>query len=276
MIKKTFYDFILTLEGNSADQSKLDNDVEEYNPESWEKHKVFLHKFHEALEELPSPSWTDIAKSGKNFGRRALDSEEAWYDIHNELKAVGFTWQDVKNNKDVILDNLECYSSLNAYVDIILYNLDDNYNVGGWSVDVESDFDEIVVKYRYGYHQTTYGRVFLKRYWGSVENFIEKYAKNILKLFIHDTGCIDRSDMKDILQEIDENKGFTEWRDGVLTLYFEAFYENAKHGIVSAQVHKLDFDTFKAFFMNWLHNTNNELEIEDYDDHLEIDFNCDL
>ena len=204
MIKKTFYDFILTLEGNSADQSKLDNDVEEYNPESWEKHKVFLHKFHEALEELPSPSWTDIAKSGKNFGRRALDSEEAWYDIHNELKAVGFTWQDVKNNKDVILDNLECYSSLNAYVDIILYNLDDNYNVGGWSVDVESDFDEIVVKYRYGYHQTTYGRVFLKRYWGSVENFIEKYAKNILKLFIHDTGCIDRSDMKDILQEIDE------------------------------------------------------------------------
>lgn len=272
MIKKTFEDFILMLEGNSTKQSKLDSDIESDNPESWEKHKVFLHKFHEALEELPSPSWTDIAKSG----RRALDSESAWYDIHNELKSVGLTWQDVKDNKDVILDNLECYSDLNAYVDIILYNLDNNYNVGGWSVDVESNYEEIAIKYRYGYHQTTYGRIFLKRYWGSVEEFIEKYAKHILKVFIEDTGCIDRADMKDTLQEIEENKGFTDWKDGILTLYLEAFYESVKHGIVSAQVHKLDFDTFKAFFMNWLHNTNNELEMEDYDDHLEIDFNCDL
>ena len=274
MIKKTFHDFILTLEGNSADQSKLDNDVEEYNPESWEKNKGFLHRFHSALEELPSPSWTEISI---NYSRkRPYDSEEVWHDIHNELSAVGLTWEEVKNNKEVILDNLDCYSSLNAFVDIILYNLYDKYPVGGWDDGVVSDYNEISIKYRYGYHQTTYGRIFLKRYWGSVENFIEKYAKNILKVFIEDTGCIDRADMKDILQEIDENKGFTEWRDGVLTLYFEAFYENAKHGIVSAQVHKLDFDTFKAFFMNWLHNTNGELEIEDYDDHLEIDFNCDL
>jgi hypothetical protein len=272
MIKKTFEDFILMLEGNSAKQSKLDSEVGESNPESWEKHKEFLHRFHEALEELPSPSWTDIAKSG----RRALDSEEAWHDIHSELKVVGLTWEDVKVNKEFILDNIDCYSSLNAYVDIILYNLDDNYNVGGWGVDVESDFDEILVKYRYGYHQTTYGRIFLKRYWGSVENFIEKYAKNILKLFIQETGCIDRADLKDTIEEIDANKGFIYWREGILTVYLEAFYESVKHGIVSAQVHKLDYEKFKAFFMNWLHNANNELEIEDFDDHLEVDFNCDL
>jgi len=272
MIKKTFEDFILMLEGNSPKQSSLDNDTLENNTGLWIKNKEFLHKFHGALKELPSPSWTDIAKSG----RRSLDPEEAWHYIHNELKAVGLTWQDVKNNKDVILGNLECYSSLNAYVDIILYNLDDSYNVGGWSVDVESDFDEILVKYRYGYHQTTYGRIFLKRYWGSVENFIEKYAKNILKLFINQTGCIDRADLEDTIEEIDVNKGFIDWKDGILTLYFEAFYESIKHGIVSDQVHKLDCEKFKAFFMNWLHNTNNDLEMEDYDDHLEIDFNCDL
>ena len=272
MIKKTFEDFILMLEGYSAKQSKLDSEIEADNPESWEKNKEFLHKFHETLEELPSPSWTDIAKSG----RRALDSEEAWNDIHSELKGVGLTWEDVKANKEVILDNIDFYSSLNAYVDIILYNLDDNYNVGGWGVDVESDFDEILVKYRYGYHQTTYGRIFLKRYWGSVENFIEKYAKNILKLFIHETGCIDRADLKDTMEEIEGNKGFIDWKDGILTVYLEAFYESVKHGIVSAQVHKLDYEKFKAFFMNWLHNTNYELEMEDYDDHLEIDFNCDL
>lgn len=272
MIKKTFEDFILMLEGNSPKQSKLDFEVEEDNPESWEKNKEFLHKFHEALEELPSPSWTDIAKSG----RRALDSEEAWNDIHSELNSVGLTWQDVKANKEVILDNIDCYSSLNAYVDIILYNLDNNYNVGGWSVDVESDFDEIVVKYRYGYHQTTYGRIFLKRYWGTVENFIEKYAKNILKIFIKDTGCVERAYLKDIYQELEEYKGLIDWKDGILTIYFEHFYENVRHAIVSAEVHRLDYDKFKAFFMNWLHNSNNDLEMEDFDDHLEVDFNCDL
>lgn len=280
MIKKTFEDFILMLEGNSAKKSSLDNDTLEYNTRLWNKNKEFLHKFHGSLEELPSPSWTDIAKSG----RRTLDSEEAWHDIHSELKSAGLTWQDVKDNKDVILDNIDCYSSLNAYVDIILYNLDSNYNVGGWSDDVVSDFEEIAVKYRYGYHQTTYGRIFLKRYWGSVEEFIEKYAKNILKLFIQETGCIDIGDLKDTMEEIEENKGFIDWKDGILTVYLEAFYESIKHGIVSAQVHKyfsltlkqLDYEKFKSFFMNWLHNANNELEMEDYDDHLEVDFNCDL
>jgi hypothetical protein len=144
MIKKTFHDFILTLEGNSAEQSKLDNDVEEYNPESWEKNKVFLHRFHSALEELPSPSWTEISISGRlRPYRYQYDSEEVWHDIHNELSAVGLTWEDVKNNKEVILDNLDCYSSLNAFVDIILYNLYDKYPVGGW----DDIFNEITCKY---------------------------------------------------------------------------------------------------------------------------------
>ena len=272
MIKKTFKDFILTLEGSSADESELDYNFEKRDPESWEKHKGFIHNFHSALEELPSPSWTDIAKSGRRF---AYDSQGVWHEINTELKAVGLTWQDVKDNKDVILDNLECYSSLNAYVDIILYNLNTNYNVGGYSVDVESDFEEILVKYQYGYHQTTYGRIFLKRYWGSVENFIEKYAKNILKIFIENTGCIDSADLKDILQELDEYEGLIDWKDGILKIYFEHFYEISSHGIVSAQVHKLDYEKFKEFFMNWS-ATNDELEMEDYGDYLEVDFSRDL
>ena len=39
MIKKTFEDFILMLEGYSAKQSKLDSEIEADNPESWEKNK---------------------------------------------------------------------------------------------------------------------------------------------------------------------------------------------------------------------------------------------
>jgi len=270
MIKKTFKDFILTLEGSSADESELDDNFEKRNPESWKKHKRFIHNFHSALEELPSTSWTDIARNSR------YDSEGVWHEINTELKAVGLTWQDVKDNKDVILDNLDCYSSLNAYVDIILYNLDNNYNVGGYPDDVESHFEEILVKYRYGYHQTTYGRIFLKRYWGSVENFVEKYAKNIIKIFIQDTGCIDRSDLGDILVELEEYEGLVDWKDGILKIYFEHFYEIASHGIVSAQVHKLDYEKFKEFFINWLSIDGQELEMEDYGDYLEVDFSRDL
>lgn len=272
MIKKTFEDFILMLEHSSSLLRQLDRKVEESNPESWKKNKNFLHKFHGFLSGLPGPSWNNIAPNS----HRPFNSEEAWYEINNELKSAGLDWKDVKDNKEVILDNIDCYSSLNAFVDIILYSLDSNYNVGGYDDSVSSNLYEIGIKYRYGYHQTTYGIIFLKRYWGSIDNFIEKYAKNILHCFIQSSSCIDRADLKDILEEIDENKGFTNWEDGILTLYFEAFYLSAKHGIVSADVHKLNYESFKSFFMNWIHMVNSELVVEDYDDHLEIDFNCDL
>ena len=126
MIKKTFEDFILMLEGSSANQVKLDAEVEEFNLESWEKNKIFLHKFNSALEELPSLSWTYIAKVSTRRDKISgkLDSDEVWHDINTELKTVGLTWEDVKANKEAILDNIDSYSSLNAYVDIILYNLD--------------------------------------------------------------------------------------------------------------------------------------------------------
>lgn len=275
MIKKTFKDFILTLEAHSSKLcDKLDNNVKRGNPESWKNHKDFLHKFHLVLDEInsTSPSWTIIAKKRNGI---KYDSESIWSEINSGLADVGISWKDIVENKKVILDNLDCYSTIGAYVDIILYNLDTNYNVGGWDDSVKTDFEEILVKYRYGYHQTTYGRIFLKRYWGSVDNFIENFAKNIFKLFMHETGCIDRSDMKDIIEELDEYEGLVNWKDGILKVYFEHFYEIASHGLGNV-LYKSDCEKFKSFFMNWIHGTNNDLDTEDYGDYLEIDFNCDL
>ena len=255
MIKKTFEDFILMLEGYSAKQSKLDSEIEADNPESWEKNKEFLHKFHETLEELPSPSWTDIAKSG----RRALDSEEAWNDIHSELKGVGLTWEDVKANKEVILDNIDFYSSLNAYVDIILYNLDDNYNVGGWGVDVESDFDEILVKYRYGYHDTTYGGIFIKRYFGNVENFINRVASELLKYFILNNNIISSKAIK----ELESENYIIHLGNNNFKIYFEDFYHLClEHRIVDIK----NIQNFGEIICNYFENlgmTEDNYEIED-------------
>ncbi len=270
MIKKTFQDFKLMLERRGL-SDKLDNSTLELNTGLWNKHKDFLSKFHSALEELPGPSWTKIATTHSRY-----DSESIWHDIYEALKDSGLTWNDVLENKKVIIDNIEEYSSLNAYVDVILYNLDKSYPVGGWSDDVKDNPEEIVIKYRYGYHETTYGIIFIKRYWGSVEEFIKKYAENILYLFLQDTGCIGYSDRKEVFPEIEEYNGLVDWKSPILTIYFDQFYPIVRPYLVSGDVHKVDIEKFKSFFMNWLHNCNNGLEMEDYDDHIEVDFSCDL
>jgi hypothetical protein len=268
MIKKSFKDFILMLEASSS-QSSLDNDTLEYNTGLWTKNKEFLHKFHGALEELPGTSWTRIASSGRN----AVTSEDVWYEIDNSLKNFDLTWEDVKSNKEVILDNIDCYSSLNAYVDIILYNLDKNYNVGGWNEDSATDSSEVVIKYRYGYHQTTYGIIFINRYFGGVENFIDNVAQNLIELFIEDSRCIDFKWSVDVLTEI-ENSFITSWKDNVLSIKIEYLYL-----IVSPYLKDLKgLKNFRDFFIGWVSDLNPSLDI-DYDDEEElilIDFSGDL
>lgn len=275
MIKKTFKDFILTLEGNSSTSRKLDSEIEEENPDSWEKHKDFLHKFHQVLEELPNPSWTQIAKSGS----RQVDSEEVWYDIKNELRNVGLKWEDVEKNKEVILDNLDTYSSLNAYVDIILYNLDDKYNVGGNPDDIGDNWCEAAIKYRYGYHQTTYGRIFLKRYWGSVENFFKKFGENILRIFVDDTHCIHYNGLKEVFTEVREEGGLVKWEGEKVIVFLEAFWDIANPYLeksLFSHFRSLNYQNFKTYFRDWLEQTTIDLEVEDYDSEIEIDFSSEI
>lgn len=271
MIKKSFKDFILMLEGNSPEQSSLDNDTLENNTGLWIKNKEFLHKFHGALEELPSDSWTVIAKSR---GRKTLNSEDAWFEINNALKNFELTWEDVKANKEVILSNIDCYSSLNAYVDIILYNLDNNYAVSGWT-EVKENSD-VLIKYRYGYHQTTYGIIFLKRYFGSVDEFIDHLVLNLLDIFIEDSKCVGYRYQEDVSKEI-KDSALTSWNGGILSIKFEYFYLIVcPHFPKIHIVEGINLEKFKAFFINWVYYLNPKLDIDDDDDLLKINFNCDL
>lgn len=279
MIKKTFNDFKLMLESGFPSVTSgvslsavLDDATIDNNPELWESNKKFLSKFHLTLEELPVDSWSRISKKGSG----ELSSEEAWYEINLSLKMVGLRWDDVVKNKDVIFENIDTYSYLNAHTDIILYNLDNNYEVSGWPGDIVDNIEEIVIKYRYGYHHTTYGRIFIKRYWGSVESFIEKYAKNILYCLIEDTKCVPSSIQKEVLPEIREYDGLTKWDSPILTVYFGGFYDIVRPYLDSADTHDLNYEKFKSFFINWVYSLNSDYEIEDYDDHMEIDFSADI
>lgn len=264
MIKKTFKDFISILESNDDDETKLDSWIKSTNPRSWRENSDFLHRFNLAIEELPGLSWTSIAMDRYN----QLESDEAWKNINQELKSVGLTWEDVKKNKQVISENMTTYSSVNAYVDIMLYNLFPNYDVSGEVPEgFHDELPEFTIKYGYGYHKTTYGRVFINRWFGSVDKFIQKAARNILQIF-----CIkyDRLflDIDEIVEEVEEENGLVYFMDGILDVYFDQFYMIAKPKLIN----KNSYENLKDIFIEFIRDIEGDSQVEDDGDVIKIDF----
>jgi len=251
MIKKTFKDFILLLEN-----VPVENETDD-----------FFYAFDSAIKELDGTWWSHIAK--KNSG---YDSDEIWDHICISLDNNGLTWDDVKKHKKDILNKISEYSTKNAYVDVMLYNLDSKYKVGGWDDSITSDYSEIYIKYRYGYHQTTYGRIFIKSYWGTIENFIDSVASNILGGFIEDTGCVNWIDRKELENDMVEEGDLVKYEAGKSIVYLENFYYIAKPFLIGLKTHGLNYEKFKSFFFNWIDSIVGDENIEDRDDYVIIDF----
>jgi hypothetical protein len=253
MIKKTFKDFILLLE------------TEDSHFMSKSSSKDFLNSFDAAIYDLRIEGvwWSKIAKKNTKW-----DSEMIWNDINQALNAHGLTWEDVKAHKDEILQRVGEYCSMCAPVDIMLYNLDNRYKVGGWDESITKDVEETFIKYRYGYHETGYGRIFINSYWGSIEDFIESVAKNILEGFIHDSSFVDFSDIEEVKSDMREEGDLVQYEDGKAIVYLENFYYTIKHYLKR----KTDYEKFKSFFLNWLEQMISYDNIEDKDMYLVIDF----
>ena len=257
MIKKTFKDFILLLESEDSHMSK------------WSDPEDFLNSFDAAVSDLRSGRlwWSKIAKRNTRW-----DSEMIWDDINQALKAHGLTWEDVKAHKDEILNKILDYSFKNAYVDIMLYNLDNHYKVGGWSESITKDVEETIIKYRYGYHETGYGRIFINSYWGDVDYFIECVAEKLLEGFLHESSFVDWSDMKVVKSDMREEGDLVQYKDGKASVYLENFYYIIKPYLKS----KTDYEKFKAFFLNWLDPMVGYDKVEDKDMYLVVDFSDQL
>jgi hypothetical protein len=141
-----------------------------------------------------------------------LSIEDAW---------EGFDWNYILSNKKIILDNIGVYDSLNGIADIILYKLDSKYLLSGNDKDYHNSYDEILIKYTYGYHKTHWGKVFLDQYYGGVDKYFDTIKKEILIIF---SDFINISERKSVLSEVIEDNYLTDIDGDKVRIYFEEFY----------------------------------------------------
>lgn len=273
MIKKTFKDFILLMESSKYDENVF-NILEEktkINLLNSGYDEKFFTKFNEFISYISvgSPSWNRLSKNGSRF-----NSESIWLEIKDGLSEFGLTWINIQYNRKFILKNISAYSSMNAYVDIIMYQFDNKYKVGGFSEDMCDDFDEISIKYNYGFHQTTYGRLMIKLYWGSMEKFFKQVLDNIYKIFLEKSIIRDyllNNDTDYLLKQIkDEDALLVEWNDGVSKIFLENFYISINSYLISNL--KGDYLKFKSFFLNWIDKTLDYDDIQDESSYIIVDF----
>lgn len=105
------------------------------------------------------------------------------------IKEAGLTWEEIKKNKLLIFDNLDRYDSINGGVDYLLYLLDEKYILGGFLNDLDSNLDELCVKYNYGYHFNTYGEKYILQCFESMEDYFGLIIENIIyMLYIADSS----------------------------------------------------------------------------------------
>lgn len=257
MIKR-FSDFI----SESVDYDELEETtIDNIGEELYSKNKSFFSRFHSFLKDIDDDfwfgSWSDIS----NY-RNKVESDEIWSVIDKFMDSNKITMSEIKEHKDIIFENIDTYSSISAIVDIVLYQLDNNYEVGGGGTS--DDPDEAFIKYSYGYHKTTYGRIFLKRYWGSVGNFLSSVYDNLVNKFV-----IDVLNAENCLDEIKEDGGLMINNNGLIRIYLEGLFY-----IVGAYLDVKDYNSFKKLYKNWLVDTMKieEDEISDEDQYIDLDF----
>lgn len=237
MIKR-FSDFI----SESVDYDELEETtIDNIGEELYSKNKSFFSRFHSFLKDIDDDFWFGSWSQISNY-RSNVESEDVWSVINKYATINKITMSEIKEHKDIIFENIDTYSSISAIVDVILYQLDNNYEVGGGSSE---DEEEAFIKYSYGYHKTTYGRIFLKRYWGSIDNFLNVILNNLVNKFV-----IDVLDAESCLDEIKEDGGLMINNNGLVRIYLEGLFY-----VVGSYLDTKDYNSFKKLYKNWLVGT---------------------
>ena len=261
MIKNFESFFLSSRDDEPSFEDKLNSSIESKYPEIWSLHKEFFKKLNSLFSELPNSSYSTFAKADH---RRGVDyrSEMVSKEIEDYMRDCRITWEEILKNKELIKKCIDVYSYISGYVDIILWRLDNSYNVGGWDdtwFESKEGGEDIVIKYRYGYHDTTYGRIFIKKYFGSVENFINRFANELLKYFISNNNIISSS----IISHLESENYITHLGDNNFKIYFEDFYHLClEHRIVDIK----NIQNFGEIICNYLESlgmTEDNYEVED-------------
>jgi len=261
MIKNFESFFLSSKDDEPSFKDKLNSSIESKYPEIWSGHKEFFKKLNSLFYELPTSSYSNFAKAD---GRRGIDylSEMVSNDIEEYMRDCRITWEEILKNKELIKKCIDVYSYISGYVDIILWRLDNSYNIGGWDdgwfQSVEGG-EDIVIKYRYGYHNTTYGRIFIKRYFGTIDNFIKKFANSLLSYFISKKNIISDK----AIEQLEGNNYILSSDENNFKIYFEDFYH------LCLEYREFDIENIQSFgelFCKYLKNlgmTEDNYEVED-------------
>lgn len=164
----------------------------------------------------------DFAESIKNCAmgssysdlcKKTVDPNDDFKQIEKELKDdCGWNFESIKNlfsdfvntkTSQVFDDFVNSFGlgSENGLVDIYLYKLAEKLGLDpnivrlggdGWADHVKEDREEVVIRYRYGYHHTKYGQLMLDQIGWSKQSFViqalETLQSTIFHEWSHDSG----------------------------------------------------------------------------------------
>lgn len=177
----------------NSEVEKIISIINSYTEFDTSEYVEFLKKFNLLISHLPFYSFTSFAKNTKYSN---LVSDDVPDVIEHCIKISGLTWNDILKNKGIIKKFINLYDKLGGFIDILLYKLDDSYGLGGFNKEWFSSLDglnDLVIKYSYGYHQTTYGSLLVKSCFGNYENYFTSVIQGMIIGFfnIHHYEAID-------------------------------------------------------------------------------------
>jgi len=159
-------------------ESNLNSEVEKiisvintYTDFDTSEYLEFFKKFNLLISHLPFESFSSFAKNTKYSNDMSNDLPDV---IDHCIKISGLTWNEILKNKGIIKRFINLYDKLGGFIDVILYKLDDSYILGGFDKEwfnSNDGLEDLSIKYSYGYHQTTYGSLFIKSCFGNYEKY---------------------------------------------------------------------------------------------------------
>jgi hypothetical protein len=256
-IIKIFEEFWRNNDDDDDFLSELNNRAEEILSDDWKSVSGFFKRFNYFISLFDRGAGSNYSYLCRASNKRGPDytTEYVQEEINEKLIQAQIEWKEIVAHKEQIYKCLELYDSLCGLVDVILWRLDNNYNIGGWSREwVKSDEGKIdsVIKYQYGYHETSYGNLYIKNMYGSFDNFYKDVGENILKYFIRKTGAIN--DNETVLNELSEDSCVKEIDDNLFRIYFEDFYNIISSHLIGRDKHDTSIETIGRFFINYLNS----------------------
>ena len=203
-----------------------------------------------------------------------LNVDDDFKEMQSLMDKTGFTIEVIKKlfSKEVCELTHEYFpffirknrlDEINGYVDVYLYKIYELiYNhdgwkpqLGGWgwSEDALSTPEEVIIKYEYGYHKTSYGRLLLDKIDVSETEFLNKVSDSIWNAFIEENLPKNSSKIFKIISEEEDLDLVTKRGDyTILNIYL--FWSMFDEYITSEpSIGKVNnFEDFRSLFNNFL------------------------